>query len=266
MSGDGINWTEARRLSSTPADQPEITVWGHFVTGRYMSVGWRDIPSALSYCSYNVFVQTWYGPYPIVSLPDTIRSCLFYVQDADHMYAVWTQDSGGVSVLRRTFYLSGVWSPDSTVSSPLAVASLPSMLVGSSYETQVGYFVWTDRRDGNAEVYFKYDSLPQLPQSVDEPGALRHLSRPVVHLGSDPSGRTAILHYMLPTDCRVAITIRDATGRMTRRLVSEYQSAGRHCMIWDGCDGTGCQVARGCYFCTLEAGGESASQKVVLAG
>jgi len=46
--------------------------------------------------------------------------------------------------------------------------------------------------------------------------------------------------------------------------VDAHTSAGRYRVRWDGTDGRGVAVASGVYFCRMEAGTFSATQKLVM--
>jgi flagellar hook assembly protein FlgD len=62
----------------------------------------------------------------------------------------------------------------------------------------------------------------------------------------------------------VTLSIYGARGELVRTLVDEAMSPGRHSVVWDGRDGTGCRVASGVYFMRLESAGTRATRKMVL--
>lgn len=80
----------------------------------------------------------------------------------------------------------------------------------------------------------------------------------------NPSRRGAVLTLTLPTEGRARVLVYDVSGRVIRRLTDRVLRSGDHRLVWDGCDGEGHRVAAGVYFCVAEAGGETASRKMVL--
>ena len=75
--------------------------------------------------------------------------------------------------------------------------------------------------------------------------------------------------YQLATDSDVRITIYDMSGKVIRRLVLGYQSAGYYtsrsrAAYWDGRNAVGEPVASGIYFYTLTAGDFTATRKLLI--
>jgi flagellar hook assembly protein FlgD len=58
--------------------------------------------------------------------------------------------------------------------------------------------------------------------------------------------------------------IYDTQGREVRRILHEGQPPGHYRAEWDGRDCTGRRVPAGVYFCRLEAGGFSQTNKILL--
>ncbi|MBN1294495.1 MAG: T9SS type A sorting domain-containing protein [Candidatus Latescibacteria bacterium] len=61
----------------------------------------------------------------------------------------------------------------------------------------------------------------------------------------------------------VNLTIYNTLGQRVVELVKEHQPAGKHHVIWDGCDSFGRQVASGNYIYLLVAGKFKSSKKMV---
>jgi hypothetical protein len=78
------------------------------------------------------------------------------------------------------------------------------------------------------------------------------------------SGGRATIHYQLPADAPVAMTIRDCQGRQVRRLVQSVEAGGPHTVLWDGLDDRGQPVLSGVYLCHLQAGGLARATRVVV--
>jgi len=72
------------------------------------------------------------------------------------------------------------------------------------------------------------------------------------------------IHYALPQDGAVTLSVRDCLGRQVRRLLGATQDRGPHTVIWDGRDDQGQAVLSGVYFCRLEAAGMAGATRVVV--
>ncbi|MBD3335238.1 MAG: S8 family serine peptidase [Candidatus Eisenbacteria bacterium] len=74
-----------------------------------------------------------------------------------------------------------------------------------------------------------------------------------------------VIRYELPRRAAVELAVYDLAGRRIRHLLrGENVDAGRHPVLWDGCDESGRRVAPGVYLCRLKAGSYSASRRVML--
>jgi len=80
----------------------------------------------------------------------------------------------------------------------------------------------------------------------------------------NPFTEAAVISYSAPSSASVAIGIYDVNGRLVRTVLSGQVDAGTHQATWDGRDAAGARVARGVYFCRMNAGEFSATEKVVL--
>ncbi len=76
-------------------------------------------------------------------------------------------------------------------------------------------------------------------------------------------GGTAI-SFSVPVSSRVTVGVYDVSGRLVATLVDDVVSAGRQSVSWNGTDTAGRSVARGVYFCCMEAGTFRATEKVVV--
>ncbi len=65
------------------------------------------------------------------------------------------------------------------------------------------------------------------------------------------NGQTTI-HYTLKESAVVSVTIHDLQGRMVKVLVDEFQSAGKHSVIWDTGTSGYSPLTSGIYFCQLQ--------------
>ena len=80
----------------------------------------------------------------------------------------------------------------------------------------------------------------------------------------NPFNPSTVISYDLLRASDVGMNIYDLSGRRVKTLVSGIQGAGVHKVIWDGRSDEGDDVASGVYVVRLEAGGASATDKVVL--
>lgn len=80
----------------------------------------------------------------------------------------------------------------------------------------------------------------------------------------NPFNPSTVIEYYLPDRRRVIIDIYDTAGRPVIRLLDCEQPAGRHALEWNGMDSGGDQASSGVYLCTLKAGKEMRSRKLVL--
>jgi flagellar hook assembly protein FlgD len=71
--------------------------------------------------------------------------------------------------------------------------------------------------------------------------------------------------YALPGTGRVRLGVFDVTGRRVALLADEQQRIGTHRRQWDGRDEAGKPLPAGVYFVHLEHGGETSTNKIVLA-
>jgi len=95
---------------------------------------------------------------------------------------------------------------------------------------------------------------------IDE-GGVRVLPLKVELAGAvpNPCRRTARIAYALPGPMRVRISVIDIAGREAAGLIDRKEPAGRHEVRIDAS-----RFANGVYFCRLQAGGETRTQKLVV--
>ena len=80
----------------------------------------------------------------------------------------------------------------------------------------------------------------------------------------NPFNPVTTLHYDLPEDGLVNITIYDMMGRVVSNLVSSQQRAGYKSIQWNATNSTGQPVSAGLYLYTIEAGQFRQTKKMVL--
>ena len=80
----------------------------------------------------------------------------------------------------------------------------------------------------------------------------------------NPFSQTTTITYNAPSAADVSLRIFNVHGQVVRNVFSGQVAAGVHQVAWDGRDDSGRRVARGIYFCRFDAGGASATEKLVL--
>ena len=80
----------------------------------------------------------------------------------------------------------------------------------------------------------------------------------------NPFNPRTIIAFDLPKNEQVNITVYDVRGSVVKTLMSEWKSAGRHQVVWDGMDKGGHQVASGVYYYRIAAGEYLATKRMLL--
>ncbi len=80
----------------------------------------------------------------------------------------------------------------------------------------------------------------------------------------NPSAASTTISFDLSRSSAVSLCVYNVEGEVVRTLFDGEGRAGRNQVTWDGTDAQGNEVARGIYFCRIEAGGTSATDKVVF--
>jgi hypothetical protein len=75
----------------------------------------------------------------------------------------------------------------------------------------------------------------------------------------DPITSNTTISFTLPEASEATLTLTDAAGRVTLLLPAQYLSAGQHEVTWDAT-----KIPSGVYLCRIKAGGENATQRVVV--
>lgn len=85
-----------------------------------------------------------------------------------------------------------------------------------------------------------------------------------VNVYPNPFNPSTTISYELPEAAPVTVVIYDVLGQQVRRLISQYNSAGRYSVQWDARDNQGRGVASGVYIAKVDAGTTTLSQKMLL--
>lgn len=79
------------------------------------------------------------------------------------------------------------------------------------------------------------------------------------------SSDNIILEFTLPINSKVNFTVYDVTGRTVFTENTDQLNSGAHSLTWNRNDYRGQLVAAGSYFFRLEAGGNVATGKFIIA-
>jgi hypothetical protein len=80
----------------------------------------------------------------------------------------------------------------------------------------------------------------------------------------NPFRDMATISFELPARGFVRIAVYDVSGRLVREIWGGEADAGLHTTHWDATDLAGTPVASGVYFCSVEAGGVTDTQRLVV--
>ena len=80
----------------------------------------------------------------------------------------------------------------------------------------------------------------------------------------NPFSRSASIRFSVPLAGPVRVVIYDAMGRRVATLLDGTCPPGMHALHWDGIDAAGRPVARGIYWCQLQAGSHRESIRLTL--
>jgi hypothetical protein len=80
----------------------------------------------------------------------------------------------------------------------------------------------------------------------------------------NPFNPETVIEYELPKGYQVEIAVYNILGQKVRTLLEEYQTVGRHRMLWDGRDDGGKEVSSGIYLYRIRTSEFSQTKKMVL--
>ncbi len=80
----------------------------------------------------------------------------------------------------------------------------------------------------------------------------------------NPFNAQTTISYAIPEDGQVSLKVFNVLGEEVRALVDAHQKANTYQVTWDGKNAAGRSVASGVYFCTLEAGSFTQTNKMVF--
>jgi hypothetical protein len=80
----------------------------------------------------------------------------------------------------------------------------------------------------------------------------------------NPFNPRTTVSFSLMESAPIHLAVYRVDGSLVATLVDGYRHAGRHEVVWDGTDRSGCRVASGVYLCRLVSGSFETTRRVVL--
>jgi len=80
----------------------------------------------------------------------------------------------------------------------------------------------------------------------------------------NPFNPSTTIRYVLAEETFVTLRVYNTMGQEVATLVNEVQTAGERSIVWDGKTGSGTQVASGIYLCTLVAGDQVRTARMII--
>jgi flagellar hook assembly protein FlgD len=95
-------------------------------------------------------------------------------------------------------------------------------------------------------------------------GQTSSTKRLLLEIHPNPAKTHSFIHYALPDDGRVSLSIYDVSGRLVKNLVDQHQKSGVYAVVWNGIDDNDREVAAGVYFCILSIEDGQLGKKFVV--
>ena len=111
------------------------------------------------------------------------------------------------------------------------------------------------------DLAFRLFNDPESAAPADPRG--REQSLRLYQNAPNPFGSATTVRYDLPVREHVRLEVYDVTGRLVSTLVDRVEEAGSHDVAWSGLDHAGRRVPAGIYFCTLSAGSDRVTRKLL---
>jgi hypothetical protein len=123
----------------------------------------------------------------------------------------------------------------------------------------------TNLADGDPSNNVKRDSVMVIAVGAEEGGNPLRIPATFVLQGAlpNPFASRTMISYGLPTDGAVSLGIYNSSGVVIRQFRTLKQAPGFYSLAWDGRDAAGRTIARGIYFCRLQAGNAELNTKLV---
>lgn len=121
---------------------------------------------------------------------------------------------------------------------------------------------WSPGTTGDHMIRLKV--IPLAPTGVAEQPVKQYSTIGLGLITPNPMMTQTTINFQLITEQHVSLSIYDIAGKLVRTLITGHQQAGSHEVTWDSKDTRGKHVASGVYFVKLEAGDNTATEKLLL--
>lgn len=102
------------------------------------------------------------------------------------------------------------------------------------------------------------------PQNIDEPERENTTPLPFLDLYPNPASTFTEIHYAVPEEGAVTVSIHDITGRKLNVLVDATLPKGDYTAIWFGESRHNGILPAGTYFCRITLNGKQVSEKLIF--
>ena len=261
----GLSWGAESRLTNNSASSyyPSVSVFGSNVNvvwqdnrdAGYLKIYYkRSTDSGISWGTDTRLNDT--------SHHDSFHSCVSVSGAVVHV--VWCdQRDGNYEIYYKRSTDEGLsWGADTRLTNNFASSEYPSIALSGS----VVHVLWTDKRDGNYEVYYKRNptgnSVGIININSEIPGKFS-LSQNY----PNPFNPTTVIRFGIPSlegyakrgVGMVTLKVYDIAGREVQTLVNENLQPGSYETTFDGS-----KLTSGVYFYKLETDGYSNVKKMIM--
>lgn len=181
------------------------------------------------------------------------------VDDRGRLWSVWWEQTPAKFphyFIIAGYYDKNEWKDTTIVDSSFgSYGGYPSISFGDNKL----WAVWQSEKEGDYNIYVSYLELSGIEENTQE------LSYKSLQISPNPFMKSTVISYRSPVKSRVNLKIYDALGRLIRTLpITQLPNDLITKVVWDGTDDSGRKVPDGVYFCRIEAGSFSQSQKLLF--
>lgn len=146
------------------------------------------------------------------------------------------------------------WEADTRITNTDSAAVTPNIAISGS----VVHLVWSDRRNGNNEIYYKRNPTGN-PIGIINISSEKPFEFKLKQNYPNPFNPKTIINFQLPTNNYVKLIIYDEMGREVTTLVNEQLNPGTYEVEWNA--GI---YSSGIYFYRIQTGSFSETKRMVL--
>jgi len=251
----GVSWGADTRLTNNSASStiPSVAVFGQVV--HVVWCDYRDGNPEMYYkrstdggISWGADTRLTNNPYASVFPSVSVSGLVVHV--------VWDDNRDGNREIYCKRSIDGgiSWGADTRLTNNSAASNHPSVSVSG----QVVHVVWSDYRDGNAEIYYKRDPTGNVLEIININSEIPNqfsLSQNY----PNPFNPTTKIKFTLPKSSFVKLVVYDAIGKEIETLVNKQLNAGTYETEWNSG-----KFSSGVYFYKLTTNEFTDIKKMVL--